>query len=40
VAIATGMLDKATLTLGDNQRVDYAGNDFYDLEPGRTKSPS
>jgi transcriptional regulator with AAA-type ATPase domain len=30
-----GMLDKATLTLGDNRRVDLSHGDFPDVEPGR-----
>ena len=33
-----GILDKATLTLGDNRRVDLvADHDLHDLEPGRRR---
>ncbi|MBK7708700.1 MAG: hypothetical protein IPJ30_23825 [Acidobacteria bacterium] len=33
-----GILDKATLTLGDNRRVDFSKNDrHYDFEPRRAR---
>jgi len=32
------MLDKATLTLAIISELPIAGNDFYDLEPGRHRN--